>query len=104
VVVFGGGSPYTSGIGPTCSLGAPAGVAIEVASTGGLGLAPSGDSVSIFESTTLLTSVTFGAAGANEQSLTRDPQLSVAPLALHLTVAGATTAFSPGLRADLSPL
>ncbi|MCA9571180.1 MAG: lamin tail domain-containing protein, partial [Myxococcales bacterium] len=90
VVVWGGGSP-------TCAL--PAGVAQQLASTGGLGLNNGGDTVSLRTAAGLELDLVSYEPVSPGISLTRVPELdTTAPLVEH----DAVTAFaaSPGYRAD----
>ena len=113
LVLFGGGTPYTSSTTQElCIGGAPAGVIIETASTPSLGLNNDGDTVEIFDSTfTLVSSYTYGAEANADQSLTRDPDLDVGAMVQHEDTDYANdpltlqvTPFSPGLGNDLSSL
>ncbi|MDG1209051.1 MAG: ExeM/NucH family extracellular endonuclease [Paracoccaceae bacterium] len=67
IVVFGGGTP-TGDFG---------GSAVVTASSGGLGLNNGGDSITIASAdSTLIAEVAYGSEGGNNQSLTRDPDLT----------------------------
>jgi hypothetical protein len=104
VVVFGGGSPYSVTSGQSlCAAGAPAGVVIETASTGSLGLNNGGDSVVLTLGGDTLIDETYTQIVV-DQSLTRDPDLTTGPFVEHTTATGASTLYSPGLRTDLSAL
>jgi len=86
-VVFGGGQP-SGGFG---------GALVQIASTGGLGLNNSGDTVRLVHvDGALVNAHTFGAEGGEGQSLTRAPDW-VGGFVLHLTVGGR---FSPGVGLD----
>lgn len=90
VVVFGGGS-----------LTGPFGSAQAVAaSTGALGLNNDGDTVRLENGGFILAEVVYGSEGGNDQSLTRDPDLT-GGFVEHSTATGAAGAlFSPGTLVD----
>ncbi|OGR04057.1 MAG: hypothetical protein A2284_12310 [Deltaproteobacteria bacterium RIFOXYA12_FULL_61_11] len=88
LVVFGGGAPTLP-------------IAWQVASSGGLGLNNSGDTLTLCDqSGTPVTSVTYGGEGGYNQSLSRSPDLS-GEFVKHSTVSASL--FSPGYRLDGSP-
>lgn len=94
IVVFGGGIPT----------GAFGGAAVVTASSGALGLNNGGDTVTIAAADgTLIAEVPYGGEGANNQSLTRDPDLT-GEFVLHTDATDANGAlFSPGTEIDGDP-
>ena len=66
VVVFGGETPT----------GQFGGTIVQTASTGYLGFNNGGDTVSLRNGSTTVTEVTYGAEGGDDQSLTRDPDIT----------------------------
>jgi predicted extracellular nuclease len=92
VVVFAGGTPT----------GAFGNAIVEVASNGQLGLNNAGDTVILKNGATTIATYTFGAEGGNDQSLTRDPDITGAtPLVQHTTATGAGGRLhSPGTKVD----
>jgi uncharacterized repeat protein (TIGR01451 family) len=88
IVIFGGGTP-------TGSFG---NVLVQTASTGALGLNNTGDTITMTQGATPVLSYTYGAEGGNDQSLTRDPDVTgLDPLVEHTTAAGANgRLYSPG--------
>ena len=90
IVVFAGGTP-------TGPLGY--GV-VQIASSGQLGLNNAGDTITLNNGVTNVASYTYGAEGGNDQSLTRDPDISGPnPLVAHSTATGSSgTLFSPGTQ------
>lgn len=88
VVVFGGGTPT----------GQFGGSVVQVASTGQLGLNNNGDTVTVRLGAATVATYTYGAEGGDDQSLTRNPDVTgPAPLVKHTTAAGSGGArFSPG--------
>ena len=91
-VVFGGGTP-TGAFGNATANGL-----VFVAA--GLSLDDTGDSVTFSDdSAAVVQTVTYGAEGAQDQSLVRDPDFSNAPLVTHSTATGSGgSLFSPGTR------
>ncbi|MCP4427888.1 MAG: ExeM/NucH family extracellular endonuclease [Chloroflexi bacterium] len=91
VVVFGGGTPA----------GAFGGSVVQTASEGALGLNNSGDTITLNNGASDLI-YDYGSEGGNNQSLTRDPDITGPdPLALHSTATGSGGAlFSPGTMID----
>ncbi|MEO1368905.1 MAG: lamin tail domain-containing protein, partial [Acidobacteriota bacterium] len=90
LVIFGGGTP-TGAFGTAQT---------AVASEGSLGLNNSGDTVTLSNGGFDLVEVTYGAEGGNNQSITRDPDLTGA-FAEHSTATGSGgTLFSPGTLID----
>jgi len=96
VVVFGGGTP-TGGFG---------GSIVQVASTGSLYLNNDEERVTLFDpSHHPVAAVPYGLEGDNNQSLTRNPDVTgLEPLVQHATIPAANGAlFSPGVRLDGMP-
>ena len=91
IVVFGGGTP-TGDFG---------GAQVVTASTGALGLNNGGDIVTVATGDgTLIDQVSYGSEGGNNQSLTRDPDIT-GDFLQHAGAAGAIGAvFSPGTQVD----
>ncbi|MCA9572105.1 MAG: lamin tail domain-containing protein, partial [Myxococcales bacterium] len=87
LVVYSGGSP-------SCAVGG------QVASTGTLGLSNSGDTVTLATSGgVILNSVSWGAEGAQDTALTRDPQMDASGVwVLHTAISPEVT--SPGTVAN----
>ncbi len=86
ILVFGGGTP-TGDFG-----GMPA----QTASGGLLGLNNGGDTVTLSDGMSAIAAETYGGGGGNNQSLTRDPDVT-GPFVEHSTATGAMGAlFSPG--------
>lgn len=92
VVVFGGGTP-------TGSFG---GAVVQTAGNGALGLNNSGDTVTLNNGTSDVVSYTYGSEGGDNQSLTRNPDITgPEPLVKHTTATGSGGAlFSPGTKVD----
>ena len=90
MVIFGGGTP-------TGSFG---GAVIQTASGGYLGLNNDGDSISLSNGVVVMATVSYGAEGGENQSLTRDPDID-GEFVLHSLAAGGDGAlFSPGTMVD----
>ncbi|MEM1182319.1 MAG: lamin tail domain-containing protein [Acidobacteriota bacterium] len=90
LVIFGGGTP-------TGSFGT---AQTAVASSGALSLNNSGDTVTLSNGAFDLVEVAYGAEGGNNQSLTRDPDLT-GGFVQHTTATGAGgSLFSPGTLVD----
>ena len=91
IVVFGGGTP-TGDFG---------GAQVVTASSGALGLNNGGDTVTIAAAdATVIDQVVYGSEGGNNQSLTRDPDLT-GDFTQHTDATGAEGAlYSPGTSAD----
>ena len=102
VVVWGGGVPTFDGSGAGSWCGPrPAGVALQTASSGSLGLTNTGDDVTITGPLgTELGRVSYGGEGGQDESLNRDPELQESAFVLHSTVPGATEPWSPGTLVD----
>ena len=96
VLVFGGGTPT----------GTFGGAIVQISSEGLLGFNNSGDSITLADASgaSVVFYEYFG-EGGNNQSLTRDPDITGAePLVEHSTAAGANGAlFSPGTKVDGNP-
>ncbi|MCB0201696.1 MAG: ExeM/NucH family extracellular endonuclease, partial [Anaerolineae bacterium] len=92
VVVFGGGTP-TGSFGNSV---------VQTASTGALGLNNDGDTVTLNDGSSNVVSYTYGPEGGDNQSLTRDPDITGPdPLIKHSTATGSGGAlFSPGTQID----
>jgi len=87
IVVFGGGTPS----------GQFGGAAVQASSTGQLGLNNGGDTVTLDNGGGEIISVAYGSEGGNNQSLTRNPDIT-GEFVQHTTVNGAL--FTPGARND----
>ena len=96
VLVFGGGTPT----------GTFGGAIVQISSEGLLGFNNSGDSITLADASgaSVVFYEYFG-EGGNNQSLTRDPDITgTEPLVEHSTAAGANGAlFSPGTKVDGNP-
>ncbi|MCB9080383.1 MAG: ExeM/NucH family extracellular endonuclease [Lewinellaceae bacterium] len=92
IVIFGGGTPT----------GKFGGAATQIASTGSLGLNNGGDVVTLMNGATVIASYTYGSEGGDNQSLTRDPDITGAtPLVKHSTATGAAgRLFSAGSKVN----
>ncbi|MFN8386340.1 MAG: ExeM/NucH family extracellular endonuclease [Anaerolineales bacterium] len=92
IVVFGSGTP-TGTFGRSL---------IQVSSTGQLGLNNTGDTVTLNNGAVDVASYAYDSAGGDNQSLTRDPDITGAdPLVKHSTATGSGGAlFSPGTKID----
>ena len=93
VVVFGGGEP-TGDFG---------GSLVQTSSSGMLGLNNTGDTLTLYDlSAGEVLSYTYGSEGGDNQSLTRDPDITgPEPLGKHSTATGSGGAlYSPGTRID----
>lgn len=90
VVVFGGGTPT----------GTFGGAVVQTSSGGGLGLNNGGDSITVSNGDGSFQ-VVYGGEGGNNQSLTRNPDISGATFEQHSSVSEADGAlFSPGTLID----
>lgn len=93
IVVFGGGSP-SGGFGD---------MPVQTASSGALGLNNGGDTVTLNDGSQDVATASYGSEGGDNQSLTRDPDVTGA-FVLHTTAAGSGGAlFSPGTQVDGTP-
>ncbi len=90
VVVFGGGSP-TGDFGYGL---------VQTASTGSLGLNNTGDTVTLSNGMDVGDEVTYGTEGGDNQSLTRDPDLSDAWVKHSVAAGSGGAQFSPGTMID----
>ena len=92
VVVFGGGTP-TGTFGNSL---------VQTASSGSVGLNNGGDTVTLNDGVTNQANHTYGSDGGDNQSLTRDPDVTGAdPLVKHSLATGSGGAlFSPGTLVD----
>ncbi len=91
IVIFGGGSP-------TGSFGNA-----RVQTTSTLSLNNSGDTVTLNDGAVDVAGYTYGSEGGNDQSITRDPDISGTTLVKHSTVTGSGgRLFSPGTQIDNS--
>lgn len=92
IVVFGGGTP-TGTFGNST---------VQVASTGQLGLNNTGDTVTLSDSGNPAATHTYGSEGGDDQSITRDPDITGAsPSVKHTVATGSSgTRFSPGTLID----
>lgn len=91
-VVFGGGTP-------TGSFG---GAVVQTASTGQTGFNNSSETITLNDGVSNVATFTWGSETGNDQSVTRDPDISGAtPTVLHTVATGSGgTRFSPGTRID----
>ncbi|HEX2163429.1 MAG TPA: lamin tail domain-containing protein, partial [Thermoanaerobaculia bacterium] len=95
VVVFSGGSPS----GAFGNAGA-AGL-VFTASTGQLGLNNTGDTLTLADdASATVQSVTYGSSAGNDQSLTRSPDLTNAPIVGHVAASATGARYSPGTWAS----
>ncbi len=92
VVVFGGGAP-TGTFGNSI---------VQTASEGFLGFNNGGDGIFLNDGLSDVATLTYGSEGGNDQSITRDPDITgMEPLVEHSTAPGSGGAlFSPGTRVD----
>ncbi len=91
VVVFGGGSIGLEFTGAT----------MQRASTGSLGFNNTGDTVTLSNAAGVAQAVaTYGPEGGNDQSLTRDPDITGEAFVPHTSAAGSIGRFSPGTLSD----
>ena len=90
VVVFGGGTPT----------GTFGGAMVQTASTGQLGLNNSGDTFTLNDGSSDVATEAYGSEGGDNQSLTRDPDIT-GSFVKHSTATGSGGAlFSPGTMVD----
>ncbi|MCB8976351.1 MAG: lamin tail domain-containing protein [Ardenticatenaceae bacterium] len=92
-VIFGGGVP-TGGFG---------GALVQTASTGALGLNNTGDTLTLEDSAASTLAVDYGSEAGNDESLTRDPDITGDFVRHSLAVASGGALFSPGTQLDGSP-
>lgn len=95
IVIFGGGIP----------MGVFGKALVQTSTTGNLGLSNSGDTVILNNGAIDVASYTYGGEGGNNQSITRDPDITGSdPLVHHSTATGSGgVLFSPGTMIDGSP-
>ncbi|MEM7582322.1 MAG: lamin tail domain-containing protein [Acidobacteriota bacterium] len=93
-VVFGGGTP-TGDFGNAAANGL-----VFTASTGGVSLNNSGDTVTLKDdSGNVVQTMTYNSSGGDNQSLVRDPDFTNAPFVKHTVATGSGgSAYSPGTR------
>ncbi|MEM9665884.1 MAG: lamin tail domain-containing protein [Bacteroidota bacterium] len=90
-LIFGGGGPPVGTFGN---------VVVQTASTNQLGLGNGGDTVTLSDGTNDVAVFSYGSEGGNNQSLTRDPDLT-GSFVQHTGATGSGGAFaSPGTRID----
>jgi len=93
MVVFGGGSP----------VGSFGGALVQIASSGGLGLNNSGDTVTLSDGAGMDITATYGSEAGDNQSITLDPDIT-GSFTRHTTAAGSGgMRFSPGTMVGGSP-
>jgi hypothetical protein len=86
IVVFGGGSP----------VGDFGGALVQIASSGGLGLNNSSDTVTLSDGAGMELTVAYGSEAGDDQSITLDPDIT-GSFVKHITAAGSGgVRFSPG--------
>ena len=91
IVIFGGGTPT----------GAFGNALVQTASTGALSLNNSGDDLTLNNGLADVVSYTYGSEAGNNQSLTRDPDLTGGTFVEHSTATDSGGAlFSPGTKID----
>jgi hypothetical protein len=92
VIVFGGGSPA----------GVFGNATVQTASSNQLSLNNANETITLKNGATIIATYTYGAEGGNDQSLTRNPDITGAlPLVQHTTATGAAGRLhSPGLKVD----
>ena len=92
VIVFGGGTPT----------GAFGNVTVQTASSNQLSLNNTNETITLKNGATIIATYTYGTEGGNDQSLTRNPDITGAlPLVQHTTATGAAGRLhSPGLKVD----
>lgn len=88
VVVFGGGTP----------VGDFGGMTVQTASEGGLGLNNGGETITLESKAGTVAALTWGGEGGNDQSLTRDPDITGAFVQHTTAPASDGRAYSPGTR------
>ena len=92
VIVFGGGSPA----------GVFGNATVQTASSSQLSLNNTNEAITLKNGATVIATYTYGAEGGNDQSLTRNPDITGAlPLVQHTTATGAAGRLhSPGVKVD----
>ncbi|MFC1550851.1 lamin tail domain-containing protein, partial [Candidatus Neomarinimicrobiota bacterium] len=93
IIVFGGGTP-TGTFGYAI---------VQTASTGSLGLNNSGDTVTLNNGTTNVAVESYGGEGGDNQSLTRDPDMTGSFVKHSVATGSGGVLFSPGAMIDGSP-
>ncbi|MGH7596936.1 MAG: Ig-like domain-containing protein [bacterium] len=90
IVVFGGGTP----------MGSFGNTTVQTASTNQLSLNNAGDTITLKNGSIVITMYTYGPEGGNDQSLTRDPDITGPTLLVqHTNATGAGgRLYSPGIR------
>lgn len=90
IVVFGGGTPT----------GLFGGSLVQIASSGSIGLNNTGDTITLNDGLNDVATYTYGSEGGNNQSVTRDPDIT-GSFVLHSTATGSGgSLFSPGTKTD----
>ncbi len=92
-VVFGGDTPT----------GVFGGAVVQTASSGALGLNNGGDTILIDDGSSSTLEYVYGSEGGNDQSLTREPDISGAFVLHSNAVASGGALFSPGTQLDGTP-
>ena len=92
-VVFGGGSPT----------GAFGGALVQTASDGALGFNNGGDTITLDDGGSSTLEYVYGGEGGNDQSLTRDPDITGAFVEHSTASASGGALFSPGTMLDGTP-
>ena len=92
-VVFGGDTP-------TGSFG---GAVVQIASTGSLGFNNGGDSIIIDDGASSTLAYVYGSEGENDQSVTREPDITGTFVLHSEAAASGGTLFSPGTQLDGTP-
>ncbi len=90
IVVFGGGTP-TGDFGFSI---------VQTASTGGLGLNNGGDDITLNDGTTNISTISYGSEGGDNQSLTRDPDITGEFVKHSNATNSGGSLFSPGTLID----
>lgn len=94
VVVFGGGSPA----------GEFGGAIIQKASTGGLSLNNTNETITLTDGAVVIATASYGGEGGDDQSLTLFPDITGTGFVKHSLAAGSGGAlFSPGTMVDGTP-
>ncbi|HHO50871.1 MAG TPA: lamin tail domain-containing protein, partial [Deltaproteobacteria bacterium] len=97
ILVFGGGVPLLGGTGISGTWCSPISGTAQVASTGGLGLDPSADTVQLVAADGRTIDTFTWSSGSSGVSNNRLPEQSVAGIVVpHDAVAGSVNGFSPG--------
>lgn len=89
IVVFGGGIPT----------GTFGNAVVQVASSGAIGFNNGGDTITVNDGTSDVVTYSYGSEGGNNQSLTRDPDITGATFVEHSTATGSGgSLYSPGTQ------